>query len=213
MIHNFFILLPVISFWMAAGGFYAINFSQLTEKQWKLNGDLTVTKMVVRMLQLNVLHVVSTHAGLYLGTLGDIDKSLIFRWWTLPVGMFFMDTIQYFMHRAFHTFPFLYKYHKVHHELKSLHAFGSLYNSIVEVIITGAGMGLLFYNILGYSLIEFSILSSISFIATIVDHIPIYGKTIHWVHHNKNINSNFQQPFFNYWDKLLGTYCDPKQFY
>lgn len=208
-------MMPIAAFWLTAGYHFVVGDTTLSKGDQDRNGALTPGKMVVRMLQINVMHVVGTMAGIRLsieiGLAPPVPASFTFRWWTFPLGIFAMDTVQYFCHRAMHTYPTFYRFHKTHHELRALHSFGALYNSLWEVVITGGTLGLVFYGVLQFTPFEFAVISSISFIATVEEHTPSNGKlTRHWIHHNVNPNSNFQQPFFGYWDKLLGTYFDPK---
>ena len=129
-----------------------------------------------------------------------------FRPLTIPVGIVVMDILQYIMHRLAHTIPALYRHHKVHHEMKELSSVGGLYNDYAEAIVSSGVMGIVFNCLLGFSMLEFSILSSLSFIATVRLHSPQFGKTNHWRHHNGFKNYNFQQPFGTWLDKLMGTY-------
>ena len=203
-------MLPILTFWTTVA-WYTYNGMAVPSKKQKFDGP-TVLGMGMRMIQINLLHIVSTLANIMASHIlsGEVvDHGFSVRWWTLPVGIVAMDTIQYICHRTFHSVPVLYRFHKVHHEIKALYSIGALYNSIWEVIITGAAMGALFYNVLGYRPFEFALLSSLSFVQTVREHTPSFGKTCHWVHHNTNINANFQQPFFSYWDKLFGTYQAP----
>jgi sphinganine C4-monooxygenase len=85
------------------------------------------------------------------------DMAYFIYWWGIPVAQFvfamfvyllffcldtgddklptrfFIDTWQYFLHRAMHMNKFLYKHlHSVHHRLYVPYAFGALYNHPVE---------------------------------------------------------------------------------
>jgi sphinganine C4-monooxygenase len=202
-------VLPVATFWTTVAWYTWRGMAVPADEP--AAGSPTIGDMSLRMLQINLLHIVSTLANIGVTNFlsGSVQPGFSFRWWTVPIGVVAMDTIQYICHRTFHTFPSLYRFHKVHHESKALHSVGALYNSFFEVVCTGAAMGILFYNILGFQPFEFAVLSSLSFIQTIREHTPALGKTRHWVHHNPNIHANFQQPFFSYWDRLLGTYQPP----
>jgi sterol desaturase/sphingolipid hydroxylase (fatty acid hydroxylase superfamily) len=206
-------MLPVATFWITSFYFYATGKTELTEEQQKKNINLTPLFMAKKMIQINILYIASTLASIHIqqiiGIQQNTEKPFLLRLWTVPFGMFAIDTVQYFAHRAYHTYPFLYRYHKVHHQLKSLHVMGSLYNSWTEIVMTGSLSALTFYGFLQYTPFEFAMVTSISFVATIKDHCPGYGTTAHSIHHNVDVNCNFQQPFFNYWDIILGTYRDP----
>jgi sphinganine C4-monooxygenase len=126
-----------------------------------------------------------------------------------------MDTIQYWIHRLHHV-KYIYRHtHKIHHELIIPWSFGAVYNSIGETIITAPIIYLFFIKLFGYSLLEFNFVTSLAYIATILQHTNLnrYHSDYHLVHHKLNYNYNYQQPFFSYWDKLMGTYKDPSELY
>ena len=66
-----------------------------------------------------------------------------------------------------------------------------------------------------YSLLEFNIVNSIAYVATVLQHTDLntFHSNYHRVHHEKNVNCNYQQPFFTYWDRLFGTYVDPNLYF
>ncbi|KAL6304530.1 sphingosine hydroxylase [Sparassis latifolia] len=145
-------------------------------------------------------------------------------WWAIPatkllLGMFIIDTWQYFLHRGMHSHPYLYKkIHSVHHRLYVPYAFGALYNHPLEGFLldsVGAGFA---EAIVGLAVRETVILFSLSTLKTVDDHcgynLPwdplqiIFGNNAdyHDIHHQSvGIKSNYSQPFFIHWDVLLGT--------
>ncbi|PIL25031.1 hypothetical protein GSI_12919 [Ganoderma sinense ZZ0214-1] len=145
-------------------------------------------------------------------------------WWAIPLakfffGMFFIDTWQYFLHRAMHMNPWLYKqFHSWHHRLYVPYAFGALYNHPVEgFLLDTAGAGIAEW--LGQlSTREAMLLFCISTLKTVDDHCgyrlpwdPLQlaspnNADYHDIHHQViGIKSNFSQPFFIHWDTILGT--------
>jgi len=123
------------------------------------------------------------------------------------LGIWWIDTIEYFTHRLFHTNKYLYKnFHKVHHYLHDTYHFAALYNNAFEATLTGS---MLFGGIymLGISYKEYIIVTMLANVATVIDHTYInYKNKFHYLHHSQYHNYNFQQPFFTYYDRLLGTY-------
>jgi len=123
------------------------------------------------------------------------------------LGIWWIDTVEYFIHRVMHSNSFLYKNcHKTHHELHDTYSFGSLYNGFFEHCLTSPTI---FFGIyyFGFSFSEYIIISVLANIATIIDHTYInYKNRFHYLHHSKYHNYNFQQPFFTYYDRILGTY-------
>ncbi|KAI0091765.1 sphingosine hydroxylase [Irpex rosettiformis] len=145
-------------------------------------------------------------------------------WWAIPaakflLGMFIIDTWEYFLHRAMHNNTYLYKtFHSVHHRLYVPYAFGALYNHPLEgFLLDSVGAGLA-ETIAQMSTREATLLFVISTLKTVDDHCgysfpwdPLQmmssnNADYHDIHHQIiGIKSNFAQPFFIHWDVLLGT--------
>lgn len=123
-------------------------------------------------------------------------------------GIIIIDTCEYITHYYCHTISYLYKnYHKVHHEMICPWSFGALYNSRTEASLTGIPILLSFIG-LGFSFETYIIANTLAFIKTIWDHTWKGTKTLnehHWVHHEINKNYNYQQPFFDFYDRLFDT--------
>ncbi|KAH8093743.1 sphingosine hydroxylase [Cristinia sonorae] len=145
-------------------------------------------------------------------------------WWAIPIakfflGMFIIDTWQYFLHRGMHMNTYLYKkLHSVHHRLYVPYAFGALYNHPVEGFLLDTLGAVIAESIAHMSVREAMLLFTISSFKTVDDHCgyclpwdPLQmfsGNTAdyHDIHHQIiGIKSNFSQPFFVHWDVLLGT--------
>merc|ERR1712093_537834 len=132
-------------------------------------------------------------------------------WYIVPAMQFFLaivivDTWQYFLHRAMHVNKWLYtQFHSRHHRLYVPYAYGALYNHPFEgFLLDTLGASIAFF---GFSTIK-----------TVDDHCgyalpwdPIQHITsnnagYHDIHHQSwGIKTNFSQPFFTFWDGLLGT--------
>ncbi|KAI0704365.1 sphingosine hydroxylase [Cytidiella melzeri] len=145
-------------------------------------------------------------------------------WWAIPVakfllGMFIIDTWEYFLHRAMHMNTFLYKtLHSVHHRLYVPYAFGALYNHPLEGFLLDSCGAALAETIAQMSTREATLLFVISTLKTVDDHCgysfpwdPLQmmasnNADYHDIHHQViGIKSNFAQPFFIHWDVWLGT--------
>eukprot|EP01097_Dermamoeba_algensis_P000274 TRINITY_DN1102_c0_g1_i1.p1 TRINITY_DN1102_c0_g1~~TRINITY_DN1102_c0_g1_i1.p1 ORF type:complete len:142 (-),score=41.30 TRINITY_DN1102_c0_g1_i1:126-551(-) len=133
--------------------------------------------------------------------------------------MVILDTHQYFFHRWFHTNKFLYKHvHSHHHRLYVTYAFGALYNHWLEGITLDTIGGAVAFYFSGMSVREGMFFFSFSTMKTVDDHsgysfpwdpFQIFSNNAayHDIHHQpKGIKSNFSQPYFTFWDRLLGTY-------
>ncbi|KAI9690286.1 MAG: hypothetical protein M1822_009247 [Bathelium mastoideum] len=130
-----------------------------------------------------------------------------------------VDTWQYFWHRGMHMNKWLYTtFHSRHHRLYVPYAYGALYNHPVEGFLLdtlGAGIAYLVTCMTTRQSMWFFTLSTIK---TVDDHCgyalpwdPLQHLTsnnagYHDVHHQSwGIKTNFSQPFFTFWDRLLGT--------
>lgn len=137
----------------------------------------------------------------------------------LWVATCFLDTWQYFWHRAMHLNKWMYtNWHARHHRLYVPYAYGALYNHPVEGFVLdtlGAGLA---YKVSMLSARGGMLFFVFSTIKTVDDHcgyalpwdplqhITSNNAAYHDIHHQSwGIKSNFSQPFFTIWDRLLGT--------
>ncbi|CAI7638492.1 unnamed protein product [Penicillium manginii] len=145
-------------------------------------------------------------------------------WYFVPALQFLIaisivDTWQYFLHRAMHLNRWLYvTFHSRHHRLYVPYAFGALYNHPVEgFLLDTAGTGIAFL-LTGMTNRQAMWFFTCSTIKTVDDHCgyafpwdPLQHFTsnnaaYHDIHHQSwGIKSNFSQPFFIFWDRLLNT--------
>lgn len=135
------------------------------------------------------------------------------------IAICIVDTWQYFLHRAMHMNRFLYVWlHSRHHRLYVPYAYGALYNHPIEgFCLDTLGTGLA-YLATGMTVRQGLVFFTCSTIKTVDDHCgyafpwdPLQHVTsnnaaYHDVHHQSwGIKTNFSQPFFTFWDRLLGT--------
>ncbi|KAL2754709.1 hypothetical protein ACRALDRAFT_1042358 [Sodiomyces alcalophilus JCM 7366] len=146
-------------------------------------------------------------------------------YWVLVPGLqlfaasVILDTWQYFLHRLMHVNKWLYTtFHSRHHRLYVPYAYGALYNHPVEGFLLdtlGAGLA---YKATGMTQRLGVLFFCLSTIKTVDDHCgyslpwdPVQHLTsnnaaYHDIHHQTwGIKSNFSQPFFTFWDKVLDT--------
>lgn len=145
-------------------------------------------------------------------------------WYIVPfiqfaVAVIFVDTWQYFLHRAMHMNKWLYTtFHSRHHRLYVPYAYGALYNHPFEGFLLdtlGAGIA---YKVAGMSVRQGMCFFVGSTCKTVDDHCgyalpwdPLQHLTgnnagYHDIHHQSwGIKTNFSQPFFTFWDRILGT--------
>ncbi|KAJ2907188.1 hypothetical protein MKZ38_006482 [Zalerion maritima] len=135
------------------------------------------------------------------------------------LGILFVDTWQYILHRTMHTNTWLYTtFHSRHHRLYVPYAYGALYNHWFEgFLLDTLGTGLAF-KVAGMTTRQGLVFFTCSTIKTVDDHCgyalpwdPIQHITsnnaaYHDIHHQSwGIKTNYSQPFFTFWDKFLGT--------
>lgn len=145
-------------------------------------------------------------------------------WGVIPLFQFwfavlFMDAWQYFWHRAMHLNRWMYvHWHSRHHRLYVPYAYGALYNHPVEGFVldtAGAGLAYKLSFMTPRMGMYFFVFSTIK---TVDDHcgyalpwdpmqrITSNNAAYHDIHHQSwGIKTNFSQPFFTFWDRLLGT--------
>jgi len=135
------------------------------------------------------------------------------------IGVLVVDTWQYFWHRGMHLNKYLYTaFHSRHHRLYVPYAYGALYNHPVEgFLLDTLGTGVA-YLVSGMTTRQSMWFFTLSTIKTVDDHCgyslpwdPLQHITsnnagYHDIHHQSwGIKTNFSQPFFTFWDRLMGT--------
>ncbi|GBG84908.1 hypothetical protein CBR_g39369 [Chara braunii] len=142
----------------------------------------------------------------------------------LLVAMFIMDTWQYFCHRWMHVNKFMYRhFHSVHHRLTAPIAFGALYNHPVEGLLMDTVGGALSFLLSGMSTRLAVLFYCFATMKTVDDHCGLWlplnpfqklfsnNSAYHDIHHQLHGGKyNFSQPFFVFWDRILGTYMEVK---
>lgn len=196
--------IPFLAYWLTCAILSLFKIGVVNEESIILKNSVKRIDVFANVFMVTL----STILGNFLLDFLNIFKPEILRWYYIPIGIWWVDTIEYFVHYIMHKVPFLYKLmHKEHHRLQIPYSYGALYNSSPEAISTSSLMLLGFYY-LGFSYKEFIIVTTLANIATVIDHTDIisYKKRFHYLHHTAYQNCNFQQPFFTYYDRLFGTY-------
>ena len=203
-------LLPIFTFWTVSFFLYFGGFDSVANMQNPKN-SVTVRQTLFRMVQLQFLQIVTT-LPVEWGFVPIPAEVYGFRCWYFLGGIFLLDTIEFFVHYAYHANPWLYRhFHKTHHEMKTSFSFGALYNSIPEALLTGGIIGFLFLHVFQFTLQEFSYVTTLGTILTCIDHCE-YFDHVYWLgrrefhkKHHESGQGNYQQPFFTFWDVLLRT--------
>lgn len=206
-------LAPVITFWMTALSFHLLGLNSEANMTHPRN-KITVWDSCVRMLQIDALHVLTTLPMEWGWT---IPAEQVYgdgvRWWYLVGGLFLVDTVEYFSHMVQHKIPWLYRHlHYGHHEMRYSWSLGGFYNSLEEAMITGSLLGVCFMYVFAFTYLEFQVVSCVAVLWTVMDHTSAFDhvtwlgrQEFHRIHHSVYIDCNFQQPFFTFWDRWLGT--------
>ncbi|KAL8782204.1 MAG: hypothetical protein Q9213_005606 [Squamulea squamosa] len=145
-------------------------------------------------------------------------------WWLFPaiqygIAIVVVDTWQYFLHRAMHMNKWMYTtFHSRHHRLYVPYAYGALYNHPVEGFLLDTLGASIAYKLAGMNTRQGMWFFTASTFKTVDDHCgyalpwdPLQRLTsnnagYHDVHHQSwGIKTNFSQPFFTFWDRILGT--------
>ena len=154
----------------------------------------------------------------------ELTLASVMYWYLIPAVQFFVaicivDTWQYFLHRAMHMNKWLYTtFHSRHHRLYVPYAYGALYNHPFEGFLLDTLGACIAYKLTGMTTRQAACFFTGSTIKTVDDHCgyalpwdPLQFLTgnnagYHDVHHQSwGIKTNFSQPFFTFWDRLLGT--------
>jgi sterol desaturase/sphingolipid hydroxylase (fatty acid hydroxylase superfamily) len=129
-----------------------------------------------------------------------------FRLSFILLGMLAIDLQQYLSHRTFHNKWLYNHFHRYHHSQTPIHPATSFYNEDFEPAIDGVMIFLCLY-LIQLSYLEYFIVTSLAVWATVSDHTIIKGKlSFHNIHHSVSKHRNLEQPFFDIFDRLGGTY-------
>ena len=154
----------------------------------------------------------------------EVILAKLIYWFAVPAVQFaiaivFVDTWQYFLHRWMHMNKWMYTtFHARHHRLYVPYAYGALYNHWFEGFLLDLLGASLAYKVAGFTTRQGLCFFTGSTFKTVDDHCgyalpwdPLQHITsnnagYHDVHHQTwGIKTNFSQPFFTFWDRVLGT--------
>ncbi|KNC85981.1 hypothetical protein SARC_01857 [Sphaeroforma arctica JP610] len=135
------------------------------------------------------------------------------------VAALVMDTYQYWIHRWMHINKWAFEhFHSWHHRLHCPYPIGALYNHPLEGFVLDAGSGALSVAVAGLDLRAASLFVSVSTFKTVCDHanydLPwnpmnklfTNNASYHDMHHQlRGFRFNFSQPYFTFWDDIMGT--------
>ena len=147
-------------------------------------------------------------------------------WVQLVVGVPALDALSYALHRAFHTSPFLWRFHALHHSDPVLDVSTTVRHHPGEALLMGFAVGVLAAAV-GLSPFVIGLYASLNLVVQFFAHanvgLParladilawlVVTPVLHRVHHSRHpadVATNFGL-VFSVWDRLLGTYrSDPE---
>mgnify|MGYP001602652965 CR=1 FL=1 len=145
-------------------------------------------------------------------------------WWSgwqgLLIDLLLLDLWIYWMHRAFHEVPFLWRFHEIHHRDETLDASSAVRFHFGEVMIS-ASVRLFLIFTFAIPFVSVIIFETIAALSAIFQHsnvrMPkwlerplswiIVTPSIHWIHHHvtkEDTNSNYCN-IFSWWDLIFKT--------
>jgi len=219
---------PILVYWVYSGIYLLMgDFDKyrLHSKKDEDTKNLVTKGTVVKgvLLQQTIQAVVAILLFTITGDDGSdnaTQNSLLVLARQFVIAMLVLDTWQYFMHRYMHHNKFLYKHiHSQHHRLVVPYAYGALYNHPLEGLLLDTIGGALSFLLSGMSPRVSIFFFSFATIKTVDDHCGLWlpgnlfhiffrnNTAYHDVHHQLyGTKYNFSQPFFNIWDRILGTH-------
>jgi sphinganine C4-monooxygenase len=230
-------LLPVISYWVVACAYDLLDTLQLPfTERYRIRPEAEKAKRNARSKSHVILRVLTQHViqvtvsiGLVFADPEMCDARASPSWLhsaaRFALGMVVMDGWQYFIHRGVHESKALYNaVHSTHHRLLVCYAYGALYNHPLEALLLDTLGGVVSMYGAGLSCGGAAALWTLGCCKTVFDHSgyvfpvnlvsPLFPNNAlyHDVHHDpRGFRKNYSQPFFTFWDRLMGTYMDPAE--
>ncbi|XVE85877.1 hypothetical protein DITRI_Ditri17bG0126700 [Diplodiscus trichospermus] len=225
------ILLPNIVFWVYCWLYMALGSSfdkyRLHPKEEQDEKNLVSKEDVIKGVLWQQLRQIITSIILFKVTGRNNDEALagsqpssffvIAR--QFFAAMVVLDTYQYFLHRYMHQNKFLYRhFHSHHHRLVVPYTYGAIYNQPIEGFLFDIVGGSLSYVLSGMAARTSIFFFCFATMKNIDDHcgMMLPGNPFHLLRNNTAYHDfhhqhqggkyNFSQPFFVFWDRLLGTY-------
>lgn len=143
-------------------------------------------------------------------------------WLRLILGVAVIDLIVYWFHRMSHTFPLVWRFHRVHHSDNSMDSSTYLRAHPIEVLLWFASSTILAVALFGLDMLAVGLYFLVVTVFQIAEHANLrypawLDKTFglvfttpnqHKIHHDEDqfyTDSNFADIFI-LWDRIFGTY-------
>lgn len=142
-----------------------------------------------------------------------------FSWWRALAALAFVDFCVYWVHRAMHTFPLLWRTHRFHHFPTRLTWVAGFRASLTQTFLWTAPQYLLFV-FFDFSWKELAAAVAVGLWFQLWEHTrSLWGhRVVEWfvatpgshIHHHRRDNEGHQavnfSPVFTFWDRLFGTF-------
>src|SRR6185312_15227260 len=112
-------------------------------------------------------------------------------WIQLPEIMFLTDVVQYFVHRAFHRVPFLWKFHAVHHSARTMDWMAGARMHFLEILVL-RGTTVVPMTILGFGPTALHL-----YILLVYLHSTFIHSNVHW--NFDRLGKFLVTPRFHHW--------------
>jgi sterol desaturase/sphingolipid hydroxylase (fatty acid hydroxylase superfamily) len=139
----------------------------------------------------------------------------------LVLTILFMDLWMYLWHRWNHRVPFLWRFHRFHHQDTKMNSTTAVRFHIVELYLSYPAKAVICL-VLGVSYLPLLIYETLFFAAVVIHHSNIFipekadkiyrmlfaSPGMHRIHHSNRLqdtNSNYGS-LFSFWDRLLGSW-------
>ena len=208
----------VIALWETFGPARPLEHS--TGRRWTLSGILAVTNSFVHWLIQGGAAVLVASAATG-RSWGLLSNERVPEWFAYAVTLPILDLVRYFQHRGFHTLPWLWRFHRVHHSDPDYDLTTALRFHPGEAVFTELfylmAIGLLGPPPLAVLGVEMVVVFQ-NFFAHANAKLPdSWRRTLHWVlitpdlhrRHHSVVAEDQQTNFgtlFPWWDRLFGTY-------
>ncbi|KAK1289254.1 Sphinganine C(4)-monooxygenase 2 [Acorus calamus] len=224
---------PILVYWLYSGVYMALGsifeeYRLHSKKEEDLKNLVSKRDVIKGVLLQQTLQAIVAFL-MFKVTEGEVAINSTAESWPWPwfalarqffVAMFVFDAWQYFLHRYMHLNRFLYKHiHSWHHRLVVPYAYGSQYNHPLEGLLLDTIGGALSFLVSGMSPRASIVFFSFSTMKGINDHCGLWlpgnpfhiffsnNAAYHDVHHQLfGSKHNFSQPFFVFWDRILGSH-------
>jgi sterol desaturase/sphingolipid hydroxylase (fatty acid hydroxylase superfamily) len=184
-------------------------------KRWVWKGLLffSITGAVNAALPALLAHAVGDRAPLSLSGLGTVLGGV--------AGFLVADFIGYWIHRAMHRVPFLWRWaHQMHHSAERMDLAGMTYAHPFDTLLVFGLTGLA-TALLGLSPAAGALAGFLGYATAVIQHVNmktprwlgyvLMRPTQHGLHHERGLHS-FNFGSFALWDILFGTFRNPDQF-